>query len=561
MSQVSTSLLKAKLRQTTWLPIGIVVALLMLTVGFLLKQQFDEKLKNTAAGLSDIMKSQRAFFSEDIFLNSDQGIQLRVDSLLSDWREKYPSVQACIRIDYAIPGMAPKKIKGCSLDAADADIIFQAHKFTSTPITIGEKTIAHIDQATIRPTTLRDLFPPVLWLTIILAVLGATFAHRVLVKRVETQILNPLLDKITEDGRNAAIAETTRMVAHDIRKPFQVMKLALNTLLESKNELARRVGFQVCSDIEGSVRKVNAMLQDILDTSREMTPQLEKVSATKLWKSCIQETLRFYPNVQIEIEYSLQHHRMLMADPEKVSRVFTNLFENAVQAIGTGEIPSGNIRISSEDLPENQIRFHISNNGPGISNEDATQLFSPFFTRRKNGTGLGLSISKKIINSHGGEISCSHAGERDTRFSFTLPSVADIELIAEDGEDTKDNSLEKFRERTILVFDDEKFVHASWRQYADTHQFVALCHFTRWEDFVEQNAFALAQDAVAFVDIHFLNSRHSGIDVARSLRQLGIKRVYAITSDQEAAQDSGLFDGVFGKEIPKNLKELIARLP
>ena len=558
MTPVSTTILKKKLRQTTWLPIGIVVALLMLTVAFLLKQQFDEKLMNTASALSDVMKSQESFFAEDIFLNSDQGIRLRVESLLSSWKEKYPSVQACIRIEYAIPGQHSKKIKGCSLHSADADVVFQNHYFSSTPITIGEKEIAHIDQTAIRGTTLTDLFPPILWVTIVLAVLGATFAHRVLVNRVETQILNPLLEKITEDERNAAIAETTRMVAHDIRKPFQVMKLALNTLLESKNELVRRVGVQIGADIEGSVRKVNAMLQDILDTSRDMKPEMKKVSAAKLWKSCIQDTLRFYPDIQISVDYQLRHQRMLMADPEQVSRVFTNLFENAVQAIGRGEFRSGVVRISSEDLPgQSLVRFCISNNGPGISKEDAAQLFSPFFTRRKDGTGLGLSISKKIVSSHGGEIRCSQSSNEETCFSFTLPSVVAPDVTTIEDASSAD-SIEKLKDRTILVFDDEKAVHSHWRQYAAQYQFVTFCHFSRWEDFVEQNAFTLAQDAVAFVDVHFLNSRHDGIDVAKSLRKLGIKRVYAITSDLETARDCGLFDGVFGKEIPKNLKELIA---
>lgn len=556
-SSVSTELLKARLRQTTWLSIGIVVAMLMLAVGFLLKQQFDEKLRNTASALADIMKAQHNFFSEDIFLDSDQGIRLRIDSLLSNWREKYPSVQACIRIGYATPGKAPKKIKGCSLEGADADVIFTSNAFVSTPILIGETEIARIDQSVIRPTTLRDLFPPVLWLTMLLAVIGATFAHRVLVRRVETQILKPLLEKITEDGRNAAIAETTRMVAHDIRKPFQVMKLALNTLLESKNELVRRVGIQICSDIEGSMRKVNAMLQDILDTSREMTPELEKVSATKLWKACVQDTLRFYPDIRVDVDYEFRHERMLIADPEKVSRVFTNLFENSVQAIGRSEVPSGKVRISSEDLPEqNLIRFRISNTGPGISNEDAAQLFSPFFTRRKDGTGLGLSISKKIVNSHGGEISFSPSAKNETCFSFTLPSFSTPDLTLEER---KANSpLAGLKEKTVLVFDDEKFVHSHWRQYAAEQRFIAFCHFNCWEEFVQQDAFALAQDAVAFVDIRFLNSRYSGTDIAKSLRQLGVKRIYAITGDFETARNSGLFDGVFGKEIPRNIRELIA---
>jgi len=558
MWPVSTSLLKRKLRQTAWLPIGIVVALLMFTVAFLLKQQFDEKLKNTASALSDVMKSQQSFFAEDIFLNSDQGIRLRVDSLLSEWKEKYPSVQACIRIEYAIPGQSAKKIKGCSLDAADADIIFESHYFTSTPITIGEKTIAHIDQAAIRPTTLADLFPPILWLTIALAVLGATFAHRVLVRRVETQILNPLLEKITEDGRNAAIAETTRMVAHDIRKPFQVMKLALNTLLESKNELVRRVGVQICADIEGSVRKVNAMLQDILDISRDMTPVVEKVAATQIVRSTVSEVLRFYPDTIVDVQLSLGHHQMLLADPEKITRVFTNLIENAVQAIGRKSTPSGTLRIVSEDVSsENRIRFHICNDGPEIRKEDAAKLFSPFFTSRKDGTGLGLSISKKIVDSHGGAIAYSQSSPGETRFTFTLPCAPTPELVLNQLENEQGDSMEKLKDRLVLVFDDEKIVHSNWRRYAEKHQFVTLCHFHRWEEFVEQNAFSLAQDAVAFVDIHFLNSRYDGLDIARSLRKLGVKRIYAITNDGEAAKASNLFDGVLGKEVPESLASFV----
>jgi hypothetical protein len=137
-----------------------------------------------------------------------------------------------------------------------------------------------------------------------------------------------------------------------------------------------------------------------------------------------------------------------------------------------------------------------------------------------------------------------------------LPSVSTRDLTVEDRK--TNDSIETLRERTVLVFDDEKLVHSNWRQYAASHRFVAFCHFTRWEEFVQQNAFSLAQDAVAFVDIHFLNSRYSGTDIAKSLRQLGVNKIYAITGDHETAQESGLFDGVFGKDIPDNLKELIA---
>lgn len=60
------------------------------------------------------------------------------------------------------------------------------------------------------------------------------------------------------------------------------------------------------------------------------------------------------------------------------------------------------------------------------------------------------------------------------------------------------------------------------------------------------------------MDIQYKNSRRDGLDIARALRQLGVKRLYAITSAIELARESGLFDEVFGKEVPSDFKSLIA---
>lgn len=72
-----------------------------------------------------------------------------------------------------------------------------------------------------------------------------------------------------------------------------------------------------------------------------------------------------------------------------------------------------------------------------------------------------------------------------------------------------------------------------------------------------QDAFALAHNAVAFVDINYGNSKFDGLDIARSLRKLGIRRLYAITSATEVAMDSGLFDQVFGKSVPSDFAVLV----
>ena len=66
----------------------------------------------------------------------------------------------------------------------------------------------------------------------------------------------------------------------------------------------------------------------------------------------------------------------------------------------------------------------VSDTGTGISDEIAAQLFRPFVTSKPGGMGIGLSISKRIIESHGGEISVKGNADGGATFTFTLPTVS-----------------------------------------------------------------------------------------------------------------------------------------
>lgn len=127
---------------------------------------------------------------------------------------------------------------------------------------------------------------------------------------------------------------------------------------------------------------------------------------------------------------------------------------------------------------------------------------------------------------------------------------ADVKASSESG-------LKSFQEQTILVFDDERSVHSAWKEYAEKTRYRTMCHFNSWEDFVAQDGFGLVKDSVAFVDIHYKGSKSDGFDIARALRKLGVRRVYAITTATEAARESGLFDEIFGKDVPKEFVRLV----
>jgi len=117
-------------------------------------------------------------------------------------------------------------------------------------------------------------------------------------------------------------------------------------------------------------------------------------------------------------------------DARLCEQVFTNLFLNAYEAVGSG---GGKIGVSiseAQDAGDSQetgrrgVLIEIEDNGPGIPVELREQIFNPFFTTKKTGVGLGLSIVSKIVDDHRGwiRVADSQMGEgKGTCFKVFLP--------------------------------------------------------------------------------------------------------------------------------------------
>jgi len=86
-------------------------------------------------------------------------------------------------------------------------------------------------------------------------------------------------------------------------------------------------------------------------------------------------------------------------DTPRMKQVFFNLLTNAVQASPPGETVV--ITSVSED---GKILINITDHGPGIAAEQKENIFTPFFTTKKEGVGLGLVMVKNIVAAHGGEV-------------------------------------------------------------------------------------------------------------------------------------------------------------
>ena len=119
----------------------------------------------------------------------------------------------------------------------------------------------------------------------------------------------------------------------------------------------------------------------------------------------------------------------LFADPELLIQALLNIARNAVQALDSGEIRGGRVRLCTRierqltigaKLHRLVIRVDVIDDGGGVPAALLDRIFFPLVTDRPEGTGLGLSVAQSIVRQHGGLIECA-SEPGDTKFSVLLP--------------------------------------------------------------------------------------------------------------------------------------------
>lgn len=115
----------------------------------------------------------------------------------------------------------------------------------------------------------------------------------------------------------------------------------------------------------------------------------------------------------------------VLADPAAIEQVLLNLLDNAVQSIQRAGRSHGSISIDTA-LPDlNFAEITVTDNGGGITEPDAQQLFAPFHTTTGRGLGLGFPLCRWIVEWHGGRLRHETCGDNGTMFKFTLPIRGD----------------------------------------------------------------------------------------------------------------------------------------
>ena len=168
------------------------------------------------------------------------------------------------------------------------------------------------------------------------------------------------------------------------------------------------------------ISQVDGLLEDVIEIDRKAESSLSALPLEASILAVVQDLSSTDPAPGVNLSAAFSHRGLVLLDPPRFSRVLGNILTNAIEALKG----SGKISIATENLDQGGLSFvklEIANDGPPIPDANLGSLFDPFFTRGKpEGTGLGLAIAKKIIESHGGSISCRSNPKDGVVFSLTL---------------------------------------------------------------------------------------------------------------------------------------------
>ena len=119
---------------------------------------------------------------------------------------------------------------------------------------------------------------------------------------------------------------------------------------------------------------------------------------------------------------------LIWADRTLVARAFTNLAENALQAMPSG----GSLRVTASPTGEGALMIRFADSGAGMDEATVARAFEPFFSTKAGGSGLGLANAKRAIEREGGSIAIASSPGVGTTITVTLP-LAGAPRDAEDA--------------------------------------------------------------------------------------------------------------------------------
>jgi len=233
------------------------------------------------------------------------------------------------------------------------------------------------------------------------------------------------IDQLTENDRLRR--ELVSNISHDLRTPLSAMQGYIETLIVKGDSMSPDDRDRYLNIAQKHTVRLGSLIGDLFELSKldagSVTPSVESFSLPELVQDIAHEFQleSERKNISLHVEVDARAANT-MGDIGLIQRVLENLVRNAIQFVPAG----GDVTISITEQP-GCVAVAVSDNGPGIAEEDVPRIFDRFYRAldgeeaRSDSSGLGLAIVKRILDLHDSRITVTSAPNAGTRFEFELP--------------------------------------------------------------------------------------------------------------------------------------------
>lgn len=219
-------------------------------------------------------------------------------------------------------------------------------------------------------------------------------------KELRVITINNIINEL--DSKEAeAWAKITRILTHEIMNSLAPITSISNTLISNKHDSEK-----IQQGLE-TIHSTSNRLMNFVTSFRLLSRVPQPQKAPVYLADIVDEILHLVDTNDIDITVNLSpSDTIVYADRTQISQVMINLLKNAIEAChNTVSYTKHHIEINSTIDATERIIIDIINSGQAIPTEELDNIFTPFFTTKKDGTGVGLAISKQIVRLHDGSLS------------------------------------------------------------------------------------------------------------------------------------------------------------
>ena len=239
-----------------------------------------------------------------------------------------------------------------------------------------------------------------------------------------TRTFNELIDNLETSRADlvritklAVIGEMAASLAHDVRTPLGILRSSAQMLQMEKSLSAE--GLEIASIIIEETHRLNGLVTTLLECAQPKPPQFQEHDIHEILTHCtvLLAIQMHHKNIRLQQQFNA-NLSVMRCDRDQMIQVFLNLMINAIQNIHSG------CYIQIVTLRERgHMIIEINDDGPGVSEQDRSHIFEPFFTRRNDGTGLGLTVVQQIVLAHHGKISVHSSRQGGACFRLIFPPI------------------------------------------------------------------------------------------------------------------------------------------